>query len=85
MVWPASPEADRNPRTGVDPEVLRRIGRASVAVPNDFVNPFLPHMMVVLLTWFVQELHPRLQRHIKSRLDSLKGGTKIDWATAEVH
>ncbi|KAF9232585.1 dehydrogenase E1 and transketolase domain-containing protein 1 [Melanogaster broomeanus] len=29
------------------------------------------------------EIHPRLQRHVKSRLASLESGEGIDWATAE--
>lgn len=36
-------------------------------------------LMVIL-----QVIHPRLQRHVKSRLASLEKGEGIDWATAEV-
>ncbi|KZV93424.1 2-oxoglutarate dehydrogenase, E1 component [Exidia glandulosa HHB12029] len=28
-------------------------------------------------------IHPRLQRHVKSRLSSLESGSRLDWATAE--
>ena len=42
MVWPASPEAVRNPQTGVAREVLEQVGRASVTVPNGFVRVFFP-------------------------------------------
>jgi probable 2-oxoglutarate dehydrogenase E1 component DHKTD1 len=38
MVWPASGEASRNPDTGVEIDVLRRVGRASVTVPEGFVS-----------------------------------------------
>ncbi|KZS96382.1 dehydrogenase E1 and transketolase domain-containing protein 1 [Sistotremastrum niveocremeum HHB9708] len=65
MVWPASKEADHAPDTGVDVEVLRGVGKASVHVPADF------------------DLHPRLQRHIKSRVQSLDSGSGIGWGTAE--
>ena len=40
MVWPASPEAVRDPQTGVAREVLEQVGRASVTVPNGFVRVF---------------------------------------------
>lgn len=29
------------------------------------------------------EIHPRLQRHVKSRLKALEAGKGLDWATAE--
>lgn len=32
----------------------------------------------------VQELHPRLKRHVNARLKSLEAGIGIDWATGEV-
>ncbi|GLB42448.1 putative 2-oxoglutarate dehydrogenase C-terminal [Lyophyllum shimeji] len=42
MVWPASKEANFDPATGVDPDVLAKVGRASVAVPEGFeVHPKL--------------------------------------------
>jgi hypothetical protein len=41
MVWPASEEARHNPETGVDINVLERVGRASIAVPNGFVSLIL--------------------------------------------
>jgi 2-oxoglutarate dehydrogenase complex dehydrogenase (E1) component-like enzyme len=31
-----------------------------------------------------QEIHSRLQRHVKSRLQSIEKGAGLDWATAEV-
>ncbi|KAL0960260.1 hypothetical protein HGRIS_011890 [Hohenbuehelia grisea] len=37
IVWPASAEAERNPDTGVDTDVLAKIGKASVTVPEGFV------------------------------------------------
>ena len=36
-----------------------------------------------LTIMIVQNLHPRLQRHIKNRLTSLETGQKLDWATGE--
>lgn len=65
MVWPASQEARHDPETGVDRNVLERVGRASIAVPQGF------------------ELHPKLQRHVKNRLQSIESGKGIDFATAE--
>ena len=32
----------------------------------------------------MQEIHPRLQRHVKNRLQTIEKGTGLDWATAEV-
>ena len=32
----------------------------------------------------VQEIHPKLHRHVSNRLKSLETGSGIDWATAEV-
>ncbi|KAJ4473013.1 dehydrogenase E1 and transketolase domain-containing protein 1 [Lentinula aciculospora] len=65
MVWPESTEAITNPNTGVEREVLERVGKASVRVPEGF------------------EIHPKLQRHVKSRLSSLESGRGVDWASAE--
>ena len=31
-----------------------------------------------------QEIHPRLQRHVKHRLQAIEKGVGLDWATAEV-
>ena len=31
----------------------------------------------------IQEIHSRLKRHVKTRLESLDKGTGIDWATGE--
>ncbi|KAG6905747.1 hypothetical protein DXG01_000968 [Tephrocybe rancida] len=42
MAWPASEEAVFDPKTGVRMEILRRVGRVSVAVPENFgVHPKL--------------------------------------------
>lgn len=38
MVWPASPEAQNDPDTGVDHGVLESVGRASVKVGENFVS-----------------------------------------------
>ncbi|TFK38288.1 Transketolase, pyrimidine binding domain-containing protein [Crucibulum laeve] len=65
IVWPASPEAEWHPDTGIQRDVLEQVGRASVAVPDGF------------------EIHPKLHRHVKSRIASLESGNGIDWATAE--
>ncbi|KAF9061727.1 dehydrogenase E1 and transketolase domain-containing protein 1 [Rhodocollybia butyracea] len=65
MVWPESSEATRNPDTGVQKDVLERVGKASVQVPEGF------------------EIHPKLQRHVKGRLNSVESGSGVDWATAE--
>jgi probable 2-oxoglutarate dehydrogenase E1 component DHKTD1 len=37
-VWPASSAAVRDPPTGVSVDALKQVGRASVAVPDDFVG-----------------------------------------------
>ncbi|KAI0754007.1 dehydrogenase E1 and transketolase domain-containing protein 1 [Daedaleopsis nitida] len=65
MVWPSSTDARRDPETGLGKDVLRKVGRASVAVPEGF------------------EIHPRLQRHVKHRLQTMERGEGLDWATAE--
>ncbi|KAJ3913557.1 dehydrogenase E1 and transketolase domain-containing protein 1 [Lentinula edodes] len=65
IVWPESTEAISNPDTGVERDVLERVGKASVHVPEGF------------------ELHPKLQRHVRSRLTSLESGLGVDWANAE--
>jgi len=38
MVWPANDSAEHDPPTGVRKEVLEKIGRASVSIPNEFVG-----------------------------------------------
>ncbi|TFK21609.1 dehydrogenase E1 and transketolase domain-containing protein 1 [Coprinopsis marcescibilis] len=65
IVWPTSGEAVHCPDTGVEREVLEKVGRASVCVPDGF------------------EIHPKLHRHVKNRLQSIEKGAGIDWATAE--
>lgn len=40
MVWPASTDAIHNPLTGVERDILTKVGKASVAVPDGFVRPF---------------------------------------------
>ncbi|CAA7261195.1 unnamed protein product [Cyclocybe aegerita] len=42
MVWPTSAEAEHDPATGVDKEILQKVGKASVAVPEGFeIHPKL--------------------------------------------
>ena len=41
IVWPTSANANHDPVTGVDREVLQKVGKASVAVPEGFVSVFL--------------------------------------------
>ncbi|KAH9887940.1 dehydrogenase E1 and transketolase domain-containing protein 1 [Cubamyces lactineus] len=65
LVWPASREAVWDPETGVEQGTLKKVGRASVTVPEGFV------------------IHPRLQRHVKNRLQAMESGVGLDWATAE--
>ncbi|KJA23080.1 hypothetical protein HYPSUDRAFT_40201 [Hypholoma sublateritium FD-334 SS-4] len=65
MVWPASPKAIHDPATGVDVDILKKIGRASVKVPEGF------------------EIHSKLHRHVKNRLQSIESGKGLDFATAE--
>ncbi|KAF9479328.1 dehydrogenase E1 and transketolase domain-containing protein 1 [Pholiota conissans] len=65
MVWPRSKDALHEPATGVDVDVLKDIGRASVKVPEGF------------------EIHPKLHRHVKNRLQSIESGKGLDFATAE--
>ena len=36
MVWPQSRDAVHNPETGVNTELLKEVGRASVALPDGF-------------------------------------------------
>jgi 2-oxoglutarate dehydrogenase complex dehydrogenase (E1) component-like enzyme len=38
MVWPTSATAERNPATGVEQELLKDVGRASVNIPEGFVS-----------------------------------------------
>ena len=38
MVWPASPDAKWDPETGVEGDVLSKVGRGSVAIPEGFVS-----------------------------------------------
>lgn len=47
IVWPSSAEAVSEPETGVKVETLKRVGSASVHVPEDFVS-FFPRF----LTWY---------------------------------
>lgn len=41
MVWPAAPEAEFHPETGVGRETLVTVGRASVDVPEGIVSNFI--------------------------------------------
>ncbi|PPQ70860.1 hypothetical protein CVT26_014083 [Gymnopilus dilepis] len=65
IVWPTSADANHDPATGVDREVLQKVGKASVAVPEGF------------------EIHSKLHRHVKNRIQSIESGKGIDFATAE--
>ncbi|KZO95476.1 dehydrogenase E1 and transketolase domain-containing protein 1 [Calocera viscosa TUFC12733] len=65
MVWPASPEAEHDPETGVSEETLKEVAQASVTIPEGF------------------EIHSRLQRHVKQRLESVQSGKGIDFGAAE--
>ena len=38
LVWPGSREAVWDPETGVEQETLKKVGRASVTVPEGFVS-----------------------------------------------
>jgi probable 2-oxoglutarate dehydrogenase E1 component DHKTD1 len=38
MVWPASKQAIRNPDTGIERQILIKVGKASVNVPEGFVS-----------------------------------------------
>ncbi|KAG6816029.1 hypothetical protein H0H87_009275 [Tephrocybe sp. NHM501043] len=44
MVWPGSEDAIYDPQTGVQEETLKAVGRASVAVPDNFVSLVLVGM-----------------------------------------
>ncbi|KAF8635350.1 hypothetical protein AX17_003941 [Amanita inopinata Kibby_2008] len=65
IAWPTTAAAEHNPSTGIEKDVLVRVGKASVAVPTGF------------------EIHSKLHRHVKNRLQSIETGRSIDWATAE--
>lgn len=39
---------------------------------------------MTLISNVEKEIHPRLQRHVKNRLNALETGHGLDWATAEV-
>lgn len=38
VVWPSSKDAQANPDTGVQEDVLKEVGKASVTVPEGFVR-----------------------------------------------
>lgn len=38
MVWPVSAEANPSPKTGVDRQLLEKVGKASVTLPEGFVR-----------------------------------------------
>ena len=84
MVWPASRLAERSPDTGAPEDILRKVGKASVTISSDtFVRDVRsPHALTDPPSW--QEIHPRLKRHVRSRLDKVESGQGLDWATAEV-
>lgn len=84
MVWPASEKARKNPDTGIPEQTLKDVGKASVTISSEGFVRFLPnplcrysHMIVI------QEIHPRLKRHINARLEKIEAGSGLDWATAE--
>lgn len=83
MVWPGSADAEQYPDTGVERDVLVKVGKASIKVPDGFVGCFIIIFECENLNW-EQEIHPKLQRHVKNRLQSIETGKGIDWATAEV-
>ena len=86
LVWPASEQAEHNPPTGVARDVLEKAGRASVTVPAGFVRPsmIIFFFYLRLADGVEQEIHTRLQRHVKHRLQAIEKGEGLDWATAEV-
>ncbi|RXW18551.1 hypothetical protein EST38_g7302 [Candolleomyces aberdarensis] len=65
MAWPRGEDAVHDPVTGVPLDVLEKVGKASVKVPEGY------------------EIHSKLQRHVKNRLQSIEKGKGIDFATAE--
>ena len=87
MVWPASEEAISDPDTGVERETLKLIGRASVKVPDEFVRRSDYFLLGTIFydSFLLQEIHPRLQRHVKHRLETIDSDKGLDWATAEVN
>lgn len=44
MVWPRSEDAVHDPATGVSRDVLERVGRASVKVPEGYVSVLWFHV-----------------------------------------
>lgn len=72
-----APSAVETWDTGVDLNVLRYVGAASVTLPTGFVCCFAP--------FSVQNVHPHLQKtHCEARLTKLRDAEGLDWATAEV-
>jgi 2-oxoglutarate dehydrogenase complex dehydrogenase (E1) component-like enzyme len=77
--------------TGVDLDVLRHVGTASVAVPAGFTVRTAAAAAAGSVSCNAHSLeppsaqvHPRLVRgHVDPRLDVLKRGADVDWATAE--
>jgi hypothetical protein len=59
--------------------------RALLFLPVLYVHS-LPKRSVARSTddvTITQDIHPRLQRHVKNRLQSIERGAGLDWATAE--
>lgn len=90
LIWPESPTTStvpskllQHPDTGVELDVLRRLGQYSVELPAGFVSTFVSHPESDKYITYEQEIHSRLKRHVKHRLESLEKGAGIDWATAE--
>jgi hypothetical protein len=56
MVWPANEDAVRDPDTGVDNAILKAVGRASVAVPDEFVQHLF--LKLILGLWVCRRYTP---------------------------
>ena len=77
--------------------IPRRVSRAKcLRKPGVRASRFLPALCVRFLLLRItgldlltnvrgeQEIHPRLQRHVKHRLQAIEKAVGLDWATAEV-
>lgn len=49
MVWPQTADADHDPVTGVEKDVLEKVGKASIKTPDDFVSGFFDHEWVYVV------------------------------------
>lgn len=84
IVWPTSDQAEKHPETSIDADTLRKVGKASVSYGEGFVCAMEVVQLYHSNAIQIQEIHPRLSRHVSNRLKSLESGKNIDWATAEV-